>query len=985
MRSVIIHVDLDAFYAQVEHVRLGISQDIPLAVQQWQGLIAVNYAARAKGVKRHSSPEEARALAPDIQFVHVATFGPDGSEPMYHADPKVSTHKVSLDVYRKASIKVMEIMKRFAPKMQRASIDEAYMDVTDEVARRILELNLKKDEEPSINWDGAGSVYGELKDNMSSGWRHEMTYVYLIMTGIAHNKTIAKLCSAMNKPNKQTILRESHVLDFMKDLPFSKIRNLGGKLGVEIEEKLGVEKAGEIWPFSSDFLKAEFGEETGKWIYNISRGICDDPVSGLSELDHSMQKISSFFLPKVQNTDTALVTTETYFKDEATIDMAASSETYDKGMFCEECKLDLSESSQTLEEHRDFHFALDLQKEEKKALRDNMFDRGGDARQKVKKPGLKQRPSLSLQFSARSPLCREQQHTKHGLVVLSSNPLTNIIEATTVVIHSLAKRDWPSYRPISDILRYYRQRSSLLLEQILELLRFFEMAATFMTSYRNHFAVPQSLASAIPASIDPTLSAVLGQRSQAVRPQVASISSLTPSEDVMYSASVMAVPHRPSHVLTHEQQHHHQQSHTKLKGIHQGTNLNTSRPGYHQPTLPPTAYDPRRGNSAYSLMPSQMQSFAPANLIPNSSLPSLYSQPAKLPANSFRYTSSQMQAHQSDYSLLEAFEDTAESSEADEYGHEIMEFMRSMESITLPDPHYMDTQSDISWRLRKTLILWLVEIHGEYDLRPETLYLAVNFVDRLCSKKFVSRANYQLLGITALWVAAKYEENHGKVPTLKNLIYICCNSYTERDYIAMEQELLSHLGFVLGHPTAESFLKSEFKFSKEVAPESRAISRYIMELTLVHRRFLNYRPSQVAKACFYVSEWLISGRRFGPQLDQNLEKCIFDVLDSLRHNPPKPMATKFASSKFLKASHLLRSLLDMHSDRTVDELVSYIFGHPPYPGGLAHLYHQELPSGLLTPPKEIPNVRWIAGVEADKNSSHSFNYRSWNSEVSYAL
>jgi DNA polymerase eta len=48
----IIHLDLDAFYCQVEHVRLGIPLDKPLAVQQWQGLIAVNYAAREKGIKR---------------------------------------------------------------------------------------------------------------------------------------------------------------------------------------------------------------------------------------------------------------------------------------------------------------------------------------------------------------------------------------------------------------------------------------------------------------------------------------------------------------------------------------------------------------------------------------------------------------------------------------------------------------------------------------------------------------------------------------------------------------------------------------------------------------------------------------------------------------------------------------------------------------------------------------------------------------------
>ena len=52
-RRVVIHLDLDCFYAQVEAKRLGIDGSVPLAVQQWSGLIAVNYPARHKGVKRH--------------------------------------------------------------------------------------------------------------------------------------------------------------------------------------------------------------------------------------------------------------------------------------------------------------------------------------------------------------------------------------------------------------------------------------------------------------------------------------------------------------------------------------------------------------------------------------------------------------------------------------------------------------------------------------------------------------------------------------------------------------------------------------------------------------------------------------------------------------------------------------------------------------------------------------------------------------------
>jgi len=78
----------------------------------------------------------------------------------------------------------------------------------------------------------------------------------------------------MNKPNKQTVIVLSATMNFMKDLPFQKIRSLGGKLGDEIETELQVTTAGDLWKYSLDFLMKRFGEGTGLWLYNITRGIC---------------------------------------------------------------------------------------------------------------------------------------------------------------------------------------------------------------------------------------------------------------------------------------------------------------------------------------------------------------------------------------------------------------------------------------------------------------------------------------------------------------------------------------------------------------------------------------------------------------------------------------------------------------------------------------------------------------------------------------
>lgn len=112
-----------------------------LAVQQWQGLIAVNYAARAQGVSRHDNVKDALTKCPELKLVHVATLAQGETVPMYHATVSYQTHKVSLDYYRKASREIMKIIKRFCPCFQRASIDEAYADITSLVDDMIKDVN----------------------------------------------------------------------------------------------------------------------------------------------------------------------------------------------------------------------------------------------------------------------------------------------------------------------------------------------------------------------------------------------------------------------------------------------------------------------------------------------------------------------------------------------------------------------------------------------------------------------------------------------------------------------------------------------------------------------------------------------------------------------------------------------------------------------------------------------------------------------------
>lgn len=88
-------------------------------------IIAVNYAARAKGVTRHMRGDEAKEQCPDIQLVKV---------------PNVR-EKADLTKYREAGKEVATVLKRFTPLLERASVDEAYLDITDAVNKRLQKMN----------------------------------------------------------------------------------------------------------------------------------------------------------------------------------------------------------------------------------------------------------------------------------------------------------------------------------------------------------------------------------------------------------------------------------------------------------------------------------------------------------------------------------------------------------------------------------------------------------------------------------------------------------------------------------------------------------------------------------------------------------------------------------------------------------------------------------------------------------------------------
>ena len=180
-----------------------------------------------------------------------------------------------------------------------------------------------------------------------------------------------------------------------------------------------------------------------------------------------------------------------------------------------------------------------------------------------------------------------------------------------------------------------------------------------------------------------------------------------------------------------------------------------------------------------------------------------------------------------------------------EYGEEIFEYMRSMEQRMLPRANYMESQHEIQWSMRAVLMDWLVQVHHRFNLLPETLFLCVNYIDRFLSVKVVSLGKLQLVGATAIFIAAKYEEIN--CPSVQEIVYMVDGGYSVDEILKAERFMLTMLQFELGFPGPMSFLRRISK-ADDYDLETRTLAKYFLEVTLMDERFIGSVPSFLAAA-----------------------------------------------------------------------------------------------------------------------------------------
>lgn len=225
----IVHVDMDAFYASVEQRDNPELRGVPVAVGSpaARGVVAAaSYEARAFGVHSAMPSVTAQRKCPDLVFV-----------------------KPRFDVYKAVSMQIRAIFAEYTPMIEPLSLDEAYLDVTE---------NLK-------GMEIATEIAEEIRARIKAATGLNAS------AGISYNKFLAKMASDLNKPNGQAVITPKNGPAFVEQLPVKKFHGVG-PAAAEKMHRLGIETGTDLKQQSLEFLVQHFGK-SGPYFHGIARGI----------------------------------------------------------------------------------------------------------------------------------------------------------------------------------------------------------------------------------------------------------------------------------------------------------------------------------------------------------------------------------------------------------------------------------------------------------------------------------------------------------------------------------------------------------------------------------------------------------------------------------------------------------------------------------------------------------------------------------------
>lgn len=256
-------------------------------------------------------------------------------------------------------------------------------------------------------------------------------------------------------------------------------------------------------------------------------------------------------------------------------------------------------------------------------------------------------------------------------------------------------------------------------------------------------------------------------------------------------------------------------------------------------------------------------------------------------------------------------EASSDPQQVGEYAQDIFQVLMHKELVDLPSPTYMDRQVHVNAKMRAILVDWLVDVHKKYKMGSDTLFLAVQLIDRYLEVQVTAKSHLQLVGATALMIAAKFEEVHP--PQVKEFVYVTDKAYSREDVLKMEVCMLKALQFKICCPTAMHFLES-YQNVNGCTDAHRDLAQYLLELSLMEYKMLKYTPSHLAAAAILLSNkllrrpsWSTAAVTHTKMTEPMLKECakgMCALLECSESNSLQAVRRKFSQTKYNSVAKL---------------------------------------------------------------------------------
>uniref|UniRef100_A0A4W4F9X8 Cyclin N-terminal domain-containing protein n=2 Tax=Electrophorus electricus TaxID=8005 RepID=A0A4W4F9X8_ELEEL len=249
-----------------------------------------------------------------------------------------------------------------------------------------------------------------------------------------------------------------------------------------------------------------------------------------------------------------------------------------------------------------------------------------------------------------------------------------------------------------------------------------------------------------------------------------------------------------------------------------------------------------------------------------------------------------------------------------EYVKDIYKYLHQLETDQAVRPRYLEGR-EVTGNMRAILIDWLVQVQIKFRLLQETMYMTVAIIDRFLQDHPVPKKQLQLVGVTAMFIASKYEEMYP--PEIADFAFVTDRAYTTAEIRKMEMEVLQVLNFGFGRPLPLQFLRRASKIA-EVTAEHHTLAKYFVELTMVDYDMVHFPPSQVASAAFALMLKVFSCGEWDPTLQYYMgytEDSLIPVMQHIAKNVVKvneghskhlAVKNKYSSQKQMRIASISR-------------------------------------------------------------------------------